>query len=122
MIRVVLDTNVLVSAALTRSGAEAYVLDLAVKRRIQVYVTQDIRTEYEEVLGRAKFRQVEPAIRDAVLRLIRRVSIVVSPQIRLSVSPDEEDNRFHHSLTLLCPSSGARTPKPSSPDQFTRPS
>jgi predicted nucleic acid-binding protein len=44
MIRVVLDTNVLVSAVLTRGGAEAHALDLAAVRKIQIYATPDIRS------------------------------------------------------------------------------
>lgn len=37
MIRVVLDTNAIVSAGLTRGGAEAYALDLAVAGKTQIY-------------------------------------------------------------------------------------
>jgi putative PIN family toxin of toxin-antitoxin system len=94
MIRVVLDTNVVVSSALTRGGAEAYVLDLAVKRLIQVYVLPEVLTEYEEVLRRPKFRRLEPAVVESVLARIRQSSLLVSPRQRLAVSPDEEDNRF----------------------------
>ena len=94
MIRAVLDTNVIVSAVLTRGGAEARVLDLAAVRKIQIYATPAILTEYEEVLGRTKFRRVSPEVIGGALDLIRRVAILVNPTVTLAVSPDESDNRF----------------------------
>jgi putative PIN family toxin of toxin-antitoxin system len=94
MIRVVLDTNVVVSAVLTRGGAEAHALDLAAARKIQLYVTPAILTEYEGVLRRSKFSRVSPKTIGAALDLIRRVAIVVNSKETLAVSPDEEDNRF----------------------------
>ena len=94
MIRVVLDTNVIVSAVLTRGGAEAHALDLAAARKIQLYVTAEILTEYEEVLRRSKLSRVSPKAIDTALELIRRVGIVVNPKETLAVSSDESDNRF----------------------------
>ena len=94
MIRVVLDTNVVVSAVLTRGGAEAHVIDLTAARKIQIYATAHILTEYQEVLRRSKFRRISPkAIGDA-LELIRRIAILVDPKEKLAVSSDEDDNRF----------------------------
>ncbi|MBL8230780.1 MAG: putative toxin-antitoxin system toxin component, PIN family [Bryobacterales bacterium] len=75
MIRVVLDTNVIVSAVLTRGGAEAYALDLAATRKIQRYVSAAILAEYEGVLRRPKFSRVSSKAIDTVLGLIRRVAM-----------------------------------------------
>lgn len=94
MIRVVLDTNVVVSAVLTRGGAEAHALDLAAARKIQLYVSVAILTEYEAVLRRSKFSRVSPKAIDTALELIRRVAIIVNPKEMLGVSSDESDNRF----------------------------
>ena len=94
MIRAVLDTNVVVSAVLTRGGAEAHALDLAAARKIQLYVTEPILTEYEEVLRRSKFSRVSRKAIDDALGLIRRVAILVKPKEKLSISSDEDDNRF----------------------------
>lgn len=94
MIRVVLDTNVVVSALLTRGGAEAHALDLAAARKIQLYVSVAILTEYEEVLRRSKFNRVSPKVIDTALELIRRVALVVKTKGTLAVSSDESDNRF----------------------------
>jgi putative PIN family toxin of toxin-antitoxin system len=46
MIRVVLDTNVLVSAVIKTQGAEAAAFDLAIHRHAQLYVSQPILNEY----------------------------------------------------------------------------
>jgi len=94
MIRVVLDTNVVVSAVITRGGAEAHTLDLAAVRKIQIYATPAILTEYEEVLRRSKFIRISPKVIDGALDLIRRVAILVNPTETLTVSSDESDNRF----------------------------
>jgi len=94
MIRVILDTNVVVSAVLNRGGAEAHALDLAAAGKIQIYATAPMLAEYEEVLSRSKFRRVSPKAMDGALELIRRVAIVVSPKRTLAISSDEDDNRF----------------------------
>lgn len=94
MIGVVLDTNIIVSGALTRGGAEAHALDLAAVRKFQIYATPAILTEYDEVLRRSKFSRLSPKVIDGMLALIRRVAILVNPTETLAVSPDETDNRF----------------------------
>lgn len=54
MIRVVLDTNVLVSALLQPLGPPAQLLMLSLSGVIQMCVTGDIYVEYEDVISRAK--------------------------------------------------------------------
>ncbi len=55
MTRVVVDTNVLVSALLTEHGAEATVLDLLNAGKLYWCISDAILVEYREVLGRSKF-------------------------------------------------------------------
>jgi putative PIN family toxin of toxin-antitoxin system len=93
MMRVVFDTNVVVSAALTRGGAEAYALDLAATRRVEAFVSVEILAEYEAVLRRPKFKLTPKAVA-GVIGLIRAFAVVVKPANRVGVSPDEGDNRF----------------------------
>jgi putative PIN family toxin of toxin-antitoxin system len=94
MIRVVFDTNVIVSAAWTRGGAEAYALDLAAANKLQLYATEPILSEYETVLRRPKFSRLPPELIDKLIELIRGLAIIIVPFERLAVSPDEDDNRF----------------------------
>ena len=93
MVRVVLDTNIVVSACLRPEGAPATIVELALVGSFTVCLSHDVLWEYREVLARAKFsRQVERI--GALLEGIEEVAVVVTPQQRAEVSPDEEDNRL----------------------------
>jgi uncharacterized protein len=93
MIRVVLDTNVIVSALLTPDGAEAEVLLLALKGTVSLGVSEPVVAEYEEVLTRPKFKNPADVV-TGLLADIRTVGHVVRPQHTLAVIPHESDNRF----------------------------
>jgi putative PIN family toxin of toxin-antitoxin system len=93
MIRVVLDTNVIVSALLKDEGNEAAVLLLALQGTLQFYVSEPILTEYDEVLHRKKFSFDPNRVRH-MLALIRQAATVVDPLGILTVSPHEPDNRL----------------------------
>lgn len=51
MIRVVLDTNVVVSSALTDEGLPSAIFDLAMDTKILTVVSAEILAEYEKVLN-----------------------------------------------------------------------
>ena len=93
MIRVVFDTNVVVSAMLNTSGTPASVLRLALHRHVQLCVSEYILKEYEAVLRRPKFRR-SPQTVTAMMKSIRAVAVKVTPARTVSVSADEDDNRF----------------------------
>ena len=46
-LKVVLDTNVVVSAHLNAEGLERFVLDLALTQKVQCYVSPEILAEYD---------------------------------------------------------------------------
>jgi uncharacterized protein len=92
MIRVVLDTNVIVSAALTPEGAEAAVLVLCLNQRLQMCVSDAVLAEYEDVLSRPKFRRSAVFVQ-RLMSSIRDSSQQVRPTQTVAVSPDEQDNR-----------------------------
>ncbi len=93
MIRVVFDTNVLVSAMLNASGTPANVLRFALHRHVQLCVSEAILDEYEAVLRRPKFRR-SPQTVTAMMQSIRAVAATVNPTRTLSVSADDAYNRF----------------------------
>lgn len=93
MIRAVLDTNVVVSGLLSPSGPLAPLIDLAALRRFRCYVSEEILTEYREVLGRPYLGIDEVAAIKAILRL-KKASVLVKPAKRLVVCKDVEDNKF----------------------------
>ena len=91
--RVVYDTNVVVSAALKPGSIPAALVALAVDHRVQVCLSPAILAEYTAVLHRPKFGFDAPTI-NAFLEDLTRVALLVHPTMRLSVATDEADNRF----------------------------
>jgi putative PIN family toxin of toxin-antitoxin system len=91
--RVVLDTNVVVSAHLKSEGYERHVLDLVLAGKLQLAASEAILAEYADVLSRPKFGiGVKPVARS--MRLIRGVARIVRPQHELKVTSHAADNRF----------------------------
>ncbi|HWY21593.1 MAG TPA: putative toxin-antitoxin system toxin component, PIN family [Candidatus Acidoferrum sp.] len=92
-IRVVLDTNVIVSAHLNSEGYERSVLDLALSGKLRMFVSEAILREYESVLRRPKFRLNTLHVSRS-LRLVRAAARVVAPYGQLNVAREPGDNRF----------------------------
>jgi putative PIN family toxin of toxin-antitoxin system len=92
-LRLVIDTNVVVSAALKPRGLQRVVLILAVTKPARLYVSQPILKEYSELLARSLLH-IRKGIRTQILQMIRNRSFPVSPQRRLEVASDPDDNLF----------------------------
>jgi putative PIN family toxin of toxin-antitoxin system len=93
MIRVVIDTNVIVSALLQPLGPPAQVLILALSGLIQQCISGSVYAEYEEVIRRAKFRRDEQTI-VATLEAIRSKALWVKPNGPVTACSDPDDNMF----------------------------
>jgi putative PIN family toxin of toxin-antitoxin system len=91
--RVVLDTNVVVSAHLNAEGFERHVLDLVLAGKLQIAVSEPILTEYEGVLRRPRFG-IKPRQVSQSIRLLRKVARMVRPHRELTMTRDPADNRF----------------------------
>ncbi len=91
--KVVLDTNVLVSAHLNPDGLERLVLNAALSGRLRLCVSAEILEEYEEALRRPKF-DIHPALVDEALRVIRMRAKTVASGVRVTVAADPDDNKF----------------------------
>ena len=92
--RVVIDTNVLVSALLKESGSEAKVMFAIADGRLIWCVSPAIVAEYTEVLQRPKFSRIPAAYVQLLLGLASEAQMF-HPQVRLKISSHEEDNRFY---------------------------
>jgi putative PIN family toxin of toxin-antitoxin system len=92
-IRVVLDTNVVVSAHLNGEGYERAVLDLALDRKLRLALSEAILAEYEDVLRRLELG-LGPRQVSASLRLIRAEGQIITPLRELSIAGEPADNRF----------------------------
>jgi putative PIN family toxin of toxin-antitoxin system len=93
MIRVVLDTNAVVSAQIKPSGLEAAVLLLALRGVIQLCVSPPILAEYQRVLHKPKLK-FHPRRVEAVLRDIGAASRLFHPTAVVALASHEPDNRF----------------------------
>jgi putative PIN family toxin of toxin-antitoxin system len=49
--RIILDTNIVISAALQPAGLPAQLLELVAYRAVELCVSEELLTEYREVLG-----------------------------------------------------------------------
>jgi uncharacterized protein len=95
MTKVVIDTNVLVSALLKEHGAEAAVLFRVADKRLRWFISPPVLAEYKEVLGRPRFSRIPRPYIDALLTLAERRAELVTPTFKLTVSRHEPDNRFY---------------------------
>ncbi len=88
-LRVVLDTNILISAAWKPSGLEAQTLAHALAGRFTLLASSATWAEYQEVLSRPKF-----ASKPNLLPSLYPLLTFVESTERLTLATDEDDNRF----------------------------
>jgi putative PIN family toxin of toxin-antitoxin system len=96
MIRALLDTNVLVSAAIKPQGKPAQILQLAAAR-YELLCTEFILNELADVLARPhlqkKYRDlVAPGRREQFAGLVRSLAEVIAVSSELRVVADADDN------------------------------
>jgi predicted nucleic acid-binding protein len=76
-LRLVIDTNILVSAALKPDGLQRTVLLLAITKPAKLYVTEAVLAEYREVLARPELK-IRRGVRQQFLQLIKTHASLVS--------------------------------------------
>jgi putative PIN family toxin of toxin-antitoxin system len=92
-LRLVIDTNILVSAALKPDGLQRTVLLLATTKPATLYVSETILAEYGRVLARPELK-IRRGPRQQLLQFIRSHSHPVKPLRALQVAKDPDDNKF----------------------------
>ena len=94
MIRVVLDTNILISAVLSPKGPPAQVfLMTLLDPDTQLCVSGDIYAEYEEVIRRPRLNRSDSEIQ-GTLRTIREKGFWVKPTEKVRACSDPDDDIF----------------------------
>lgn len=91
--KVVIDTNVLVSAALKDKDPEEVILYVASQPDIEWVVSNDILIEYKEVLRRDKFRLPEDILQSWFM-LIDALTTVETADILVDFPRDRKDAKF----------------------------
>jgi putative PIN family toxin of toxin-antitoxin system len=92
-LRLVLDTNVVVSAALKPGGLQRTVLLLALTKPARLYVTDQILVEYRDVLARPEL-QIRRGARQQLLQLIKNHSQMIRAVRPLQAALDPDDDKF----------------------------
>ena len=92
-LRLVIDTNIVISAAIKPDGLQRTVLLLALTKPARLYVSEAILSEYREVLARPELK-IRKGIRQQLLQLISNGGHLIVPTKRLQVTSDPDDNIF----------------------------
>ena len=92
-LRLVIDANVVVSAALKSEGLQRTVVLLAMTKPALWYVSDAIVSEYAMVLARPELK-IRRNLRHQLLPLIKNHTRVVSPSRLAQVTSDPGDNMF----------------------------
>lgn len=95
MIKVVLDTNIVISALIKADSDPALILALIFEGQIRLCLTEDIFIEYEGVLSREKFQRLDQdSVKKALsgLKKMSRWAVPSTPVDVLKIDPD--DNKF----------------------------
>jgi putative PIN family toxin of toxin-antitoxin system len=92
-LRLVIDTNVVVSAALKPEGLQRTVLLLAMTKSVRWYVSEAILAEYALVLSRPELK-IRRSSRQQLLQLIKNHARVVVPSRMAQITSDPDGNIF----------------------------
>jgi uncharacterized protein len=92
-LRLVIDTNVVVSAAVKPEGLQRTVVLLAMNKPALWYVSEPILSEYRMVLARPELK-IRKSLRQQLLQLIENKTRVVKPVPLVQVTFDPSDNMF----------------------------
>lgn len=92
-LRLVIDTNVLVSAVLKPDGLQRTVFLLAIAKPARWYVSGPIMEEYAVVLARPELK-VRKSLRLQFIQLIKNHTYSVTPSRLPQLTTDPDDNIF----------------------------
>jgi putative PIN family toxin of toxin-antitoxin system len=95
MAKVILDTNVIISAFLKAESNPALILALCLEGSLAVCLSETIWQEYRGVLRRKKFQGLDQESIEKLLSVIKQQALWVSPRIPVNIlSRDPADNKF----------------------------
>jgi putative PIN family toxin of toxin-antitoxin system len=96
MQRVILDTNIVVSALIQKSYPHYIVFDYVLHEKIQLCLSEALLNEYRDVLSRPKFAKINDFEynADIVLNRFTKTALFYEPEIRLDILKDKSDNKL----------------------------
>ena len=94
--RLVIDTNVVVSAFINPSGTPSQIMKMVLNRKVEFCYNPVILSEYESVMLRAKFREkIDSTNVQRFINLIRTIGISFTPLPGNTKFNDESDRVFY---------------------------
>ena len=96
MHKVVVDTNVLISAFIGKSFPRYIIRELFLENKITLIVSHEIMLEYEGVSSRKKFQRYAnfSELARMTIEAIKSNAVLWHPKIKLSFLKDLSDNKF----------------------------
>lgn len=96
MHKIVIDTNILVSAILSKSYPYSIVHDLIFQEKVISFTSDSVLSEFYSVIEYPKFKKYSGFILNAknVVDGLFRFSILVQPTVFVDVLKDKSDNKF----------------------------
>ncbi|HAT14219.1 MAG TPA: putative toxin-antitoxin system toxin component, PIN family [Microcoleaceae bacterium UBA11344] len=91
--RIVIDTNVLVSAAVTGRNPEAVILFIVESPDCEWVVSAEILREYKEVLSRSRLRLTESQ-KERWFNILDRATILIEVNVEVDFPRDRKDAKF----------------------------
>jgi uncharacterized protein len=91
--KVIIDTNVLVSAALSGRNPEFVILFIVSNPEIEWVVSAEILQEYKEVLSRKKFKLTQEQL-NRWYEFLDNATVLISPRLEIDFPRDQKDAKF----------------------------
>ncbi len=97
MLKLVLDTNTLISAFFW-DGNEYKLFKKIEERKAVIFITYEILEEVEKVLRRPKFLKVLNLTKQRIDQIIQKIisvsHVIIGSKLKINVCRDPEDNKF----------------------------
>ena len=96
MQKLILDTNIIVSALISSSIPTKILCELVLTKKVEVCLSEEIFAEYVEVLNRGKFSKFTNfrTKAEVVLNRIREIAAFYRTERKIKVLSDNSDNKF----------------------------
>ncbi len=96
MQKIILDTNVIVSALISNAVPTNILYDVVFRQLVKPCLSVDVFEEYIEVLGRDKFNKFSDFKNkaDVVLTKLKEISTFYQTDVKIDILTDTSDNKF----------------------------
>jgi putative PIN family toxin of toxin-antitoxin system len=96
MQKIVIDTNILVSALIAKGFPSRIIDELILEEKVSLCLSNDVWEEYVEVLSRERFSKYPSFKTNAKIVLSKLIDLAIQfqPNLKINKIKDEADNKF----------------------------